>query len=176
MERVRFIVLHHTAIRIAEPESIHKWHLDNGWAGFGYNEYIRKNGDVVIGRGFSVGAQCKNYNSSSYGIALEGDFRVEKPTKEQILTLKQRVEYLKTFFPAFEGLKNHYDLVKTDCPNLNLVDFLNYSDYNFEFLLLGFQKLGIINSPQYWLDNAKVGKTCRGDYVKTLIERLAKRL
>lgn len=35
---------------------------------------------------------------------------------------------------------------------------------------------GIVNSPQYWLDNAQAGKTVKGDYVATVILRTAAKL
>jgi N-acetylmuramoyl-L-alanine amidase len=35
-------------------------------------------------------------------------------------------------------------------------------------------KVGVINSPDYWLENAVKGKTVKGEYVAILIERIAK--
>ncbi len=37
-------------------------------------------------------------------------------------------------------------------------------------------KAGVINSPDYWLENAQAGKTCRGDYVAGLIRNMAGKL
>ena len=34
-------------------------------------------------------------------------------------------------------------------------------------------KKEIINSPQYWLDNARKGKTVNGEYAAILIKRVA---
>ena len=38
------------------------------------------------------------------------------------------------------------------------------------------QQAGIIASPDYWLENAQAGKTCRGDYVAGLIRNMAGKL
>lgn len=38
------------------------------------------------------------------------------------------------------------------------------------------QQHGIMNSPDYWLQNARKGKTCEGEYVGLLIQRLAEKL
>lgn len=35
------------------------------------------------------------------------------------------------------------------------------------------QSKGIVNSPEYWLKNAKAGRTVNGEYAATLIERVA---
>lgn len=35
---------------------------------------------------------------------------------------------------------------------------------------------GVINSPQYWIDNAKPGKMCDGAYVQALIANMAKKI
>lgn len=38
------------------------------------------------------------------------------------------------------------------------------------------QQQGIMNSPDYWLDNARKGKKCEGEYVGLLFIRLAEKL
>lgn len=72
------IILHHAAASSADVQTIHKWHLGRGWAGIGYNFYIRKDGSVYQGRGWDkVGAHCSGYNSTSIGICFEGNYEVE---------------------------------------------------------------------------------------------------
>ena len=60
-DKVDIIFIHHTASKTATPEQIHEWHQK--FRGFGYNEYIRKDGKVYIGRGDHIGAQTANHNS-----------------------------------------------------------------------------------------------------------------
>jgi N-acetylmuramoyl-L-alanine amidase len=175
--KVKNIVLHHPMAKFASVQDIHKWHLQNGWNGFGYNEYIRKNGDIYIGRGMNIGAQVANNNSTTYGICLEGDFRSELPTQEQILSLGQSIEFLERRFPNYTGLKNHWEYGNSDCPSMDLVTYF-YGRYDRQ-LEKALEKLffaKVINLPTYWRNNAKRGGQCEGEYVRELILNIASRL
>lgn len=46
--------------------------------------------------------------------------------------------------------------------------------YDFDYALNKLVVKGIINSPDYWNQNAQAGKTCNGDYVRKLITALGK--
>jgi hypothetical protein len=177
MAKVKYIVLHHIDAVKAEPEQIHKWHLKNGWRGFGYNEYIRKDGTLVVGRGYNIGAQCKGWNSQSYGIALEGKFSIEEPTREQIITLHESIDFLKIRFPNLEGIKNHYELVNTECPAINLVEFLNEFDYDFYKILMRCKARGVINSEMYWFNKVDLTKDfyalVNPEYLRKLFENIS---
>lgn len=117
---VQYIILHHLEAITATPEEIHQWHLDKGWAGFGYNEYIRKDGTVYIGRGDQIGAQCQDYNSKSYGIACEGNYMIEKEMpKAQYDSLIERLKYHKNRMPALIKIDGHKAFVNTSCPGDN---------------------------------------------------------
>ena len=117
LDKVRYIVLHHTASTKATPEDIHRWHLNRGWSGFGYNEYIRKDGSVYIGRGDNVGAHTANMNSISYGICLEGNYDEEKEmSKAQLDALVERIKYNITRFENLKGVARHKAFVNTSCP------------------------------------------------------------
>lgn len=120
LEKVEYIALHHAEAFTASAENIHKWHLKNGWSGAGYNEYIRKNGDVIIMRGDNIGAQCDKMNSTTYGICVEGDY--EKGTKmpdAQFNSLVQRIMYNKPRFPNLKSVEPHSALNATKCPGKN---------------------------------------------------------
>lgn len=115
-EAVIYQVVHHLKAKFATPEDIHKWHLDNGWSGAGYNEYIKKDGTVYILRGDNVGSHCKGFNSVSYGIALEGDYDTESTIPiEQYNSLIKRLKYHSGRFPK-ATIVGHKELVSTDCP------------------------------------------------------------
>ena len=117
LSNIQYIVVHHAEAVTASPEEIHKWHLNNGWSGFGYNEYIRKDGTVYIGRGDNVGAQCLGYNSISYGICCEGNYDVENiMPKEQQASLVERLKYHKQRLANLKKIVGHRDLYATDCP------------------------------------------------------------
>lgn len=178
-----FIAVHHLDALNATIEEIHIWHLEKGWSGCGYNEYIRKDGTVYIGRGMHIGAHTQNFNHCSYGIALEGNFNIENPTQEQLNSLVERIKYLKESFPSKVRVIGHYGLNNTDCPGKNFplakITTLTAeirSDTELENALKDLQQYLIINSPEYWKVNAKPNKTCNGEYVRQLIINVANTL
>lgn len=119
-KKIQFIILHHRCGN-GDVVSIHEQHKRQGWAGIGYHFYIRKDGIIYTGRPTKyVGSHCKGNNSCSLGICLEGDFRKEKPTKEQIKALKELVKDLKSEFPTIRKVMHHSELYPTACPVVNL--------------------------------------------------------
>lgn len=178
LNNVKYIILHSIDAVAATPEQIHEWHLKNGWSGFGYNEYIRKDGSVFIGRGDNIGAQCQGYNSKSYGIACEGDYDTEtEMPKEQLKSLIARIKYNKARFKNLVEIVPHSKLFATSCPAkyfpLNVVlGSINVITLPDAIKIL--QEHGIINSPQYWEDVASNKVQANGDYVASLIQNIAR--
>lgn len=123
--KVLLVVLHHRAGN-GNIESIHTQHLKNGWAGIGYHFYIRKDGTVYEGRPITyVGSHCKGNNSCSIGVCLEGDFRKEVPTVEQLRAIKDVYALVKKTYKNIYKMVNHRDLFKTSCPCVDLVKLVN---------------------------------------------------
>lgn len=119
LAKVGLVFLHHITATTATPQQIHQWHLDNGWNGFGYNEYIKKDGTVYIGRGDHIGAHVHGYNSKSYGIAVEGNYEVEKDMPQaQFNSLIDRIKHHKHRLPKGDLIKvlPHDTFSKTACP------------------------------------------------------------
>lgn len=117
---IRIIILHHRG-GTGDMESIHAQHLKQGWAGVGYNYYIRFSGVVYQGRDLKyIPSHCANNNSKSIGICLEGDFRKQQPTKLQMDALRELVKELKATYPNINKVLNHNDLYATQCPVLDL--------------------------------------------------------
>ena len=176
LNKVFFIILHHVDIEYATPEQIHQWHLENGWSGAGYNEYIRKDGTVVIMRGDHIGAQCKNLNSKSYGIALEGNYDKETiMPPAQFKALVERLKFHKKRLPNNIEIVPHSKFSNTSCPgkylNLDLIKqsvYKIHDVYTLEDNVEYFSKF-IPITPAYWLKYARPGETCRGDYAAGLI-------
>jgi hypothetical protein len=120
-DNVHNIIIHHIEATTATPEQIHQWHLNNGWIGAGYNEYIRKDGTVYILRGDNIGAHCadgkSNFNNSSYGIAVEGNYEVEKDIPiAQYQALVERIKFHKTRFKNLKKIGGHGEFIPTKCP------------------------------------------------------------
>lgn len=157
LDSVKYIVLHHPEAVTATPDEINQWHLENGWSGgFGYNEYIRKDGTVYIGRGDNIGAQCQNYNSKSYGIGCEGNYKVETEMPEvQKLAVIARIKFNKPRFPNYQLTAPHSQFVKTECPGkyfpmVEILRRIEVVNVTVDEALALQVAAGIINSPEYW--------------------------
>lgn len=134
LDNVKYIILHHPEAEMASPEQIHQWHLENDWAGFAYNEYIRKDGTVIIGRGDFIGAQCAGMNSSSYGICCEGNYEVETTMPEaQLKSVIERIAFNKARFKNYKCTAPHSQFGSTACPGkyFPLARILKESEVNF---------------------------------------------
>lgn len=121
------IILHHQAGKGQTVKQIHEYHKNKlGWAGIGYHFFIDFNGNIFEGRPINtIGAHCNGNNSKSIGICLEGDFRYDKPTNEQIKSLKELVSYIKEKYPSIGNrVLNHNDLYKTLCPVVDLKNMI----------------------------------------------------
>lgn len=126
--KLRLIILHHRAGH-GDVFSIHQSHKKRGWAGIGYHFYITSDGEIFKGRPVQfVGSHCRGNNESSIGICLEGDFRGEEPTAEQIESLNYLVLSLAKDYPQIKRVLNHNDLYKTICPARNLKALLEGVD------------------------------------------------
>jgi hypothetical protein len=179
LSKVLFIVLHHPAAFTATPEQIHRWHINNGWSGAGYNEYIRKDGTVVIMRGDNVGAQCENMNSKSYGMCCEGDYDIEtKMPDVQFNSLVERLKYHKARLPNLKEIGPHKRFGNTTCPGkyfpLQQVIAALEKDNEFDNALKTWQAKGDMASPDYWAKNAVKGGLCKGEFVRQLIINASK--
>ena len=110
------IILHHTGCEYATPEEIHQWHKNNGWAGIGYNYYVRKDGTIYYCRPLEyVPAHCSGYNTCSIGVCFEGNFEYEYVNQTQINSGIDIVNYLRNTY-NLSNVGKHNDYNATDCP------------------------------------------------------------
>lgn len=120
------IVIHHIGLADVDASAaeIHRWHLANGWSGIGYHYVIHKNGMIERGRPRdTVGAHTYNYNESSIGIVLDGNFEDSMPTEAQIeraAMLVAALSHIYNICPDDNNLLGHRDLNSTLCPGKNL--------------------------------------------------------
>jgi N-acetyl-anhydromuramyl-L-alanine amidase AmpD len=113
-----YIILHHRA-GDGNVESLHAQHLDEGWAGIGYNYYVRKDGVIYIGRPENAqGANCTGYNAKSISICAEGNFELEEMNELQKNAI---IEIGKDIYRRYGILfvKGHKELIATACPGKN---------------------------------------------------------
>ena len=111
------IVVHHIGMANNDDvsaETVHQWHLNNGWSGIGYHFLIRKDGTIEEGRPLgTVGAH-------TVGINLVGNFESAVPTEAQKTAAAHLIASLCTVYqldPVWEStVKGHCDLNATACP------------------------------------------------------------
>jgi len=121
-----YIIVHHTAHENDVPIStIRDWHVKgNGWRDVGYHYYIRKTGEIEVGRmEHDSGAHCQNdrMNHRSIGVCLSGDFTKQELTKKQIDSIKKLIISLKRRYNIKKVL-GHKDVkgAKTLCPGFDV--------------------------------------------------------
>lgn len=113
------VVLHHAGVSSCIVEDIHRWHLENGWAGIGYHYFVSKLGGIYAGRPEdTVGAHVEGHNSVTIGVCAEGDYTKDTmpPTQKKAI-----VELLKDLLTRYPGvaIKRHSDYNATECPGPN---------------------------------------------------------
>jgi len=114
--KTTYIVLHHAAAKKCTVQDIHRWHLNNGWSGIGYQFFVDKQGQIFEGRPlYTMGAQCAGFNDCSIGICAEGDFMTESMTDSQKIAIAQLLQYVKGVYPH-AVIMGHKELKPTDCP------------------------------------------------------------
>jgi N-acetylmuramoyl-L-alanine amidase len=89
------ILLHHSGVsrelNNEQFDAINGYHERLGWGMIGYQYVIEPNGDIKKGRHENQrGAHCyqEDMNIKSIGICLTGNFDIEKPTIQQLESLK----------------------------------------------------------------------------------------
>lgn len=113
------IILHHAESKKCTADDIHRWHLNNGWAGIGYHFFIRKDGSIYRGRPEDVvGSHAKGSNSDSIGICFEGSYMTETMPDAQLKAGQELVSYLKGKY-GITKVQRHKDVCSTNCPGTN---------------------------------------------------------
>ena len=119
LNKPSMIIIHHAAHSSGTTKDIHRWHLENGWSGFGYHFLVTKDGKVHRGRPENaIGAHLKGYNTRSLGICLQGNYDVENLSKIQFKALIDLCQYLCDKY-SISTIKGHRELKATNCPGLN---------------------------------------------------------
>lgn len=115
------IVAHHTAAEECDAETIHRWHLSNGWSGCGYHFIVRCDGSIERGRPMDkIGAHCTNHNSDSIGVCFEGNFQEQQMSIEQLHAGQELFGYLLDLYDLdSNAIVRHKDLMATSCPGKN---------------------------------------------------------
>lgn len=133
------IILHHADAKGCSAEDIHRWHLNNGWAGAGYHFLVRKDGKIYRLRPEDkVGAHAYGANYNSIGICFEGNYMEEDMPEVQKEAGKELVAYLKDKY-GITTVQRHRDVCATSCPG---------DKFPFEEIANSEKKEEIISKPQ----------------------------
>lgn len=113
------LVLHNADASKCTVEDVHRWHLNNGWAGIGYHYFVRKDGKIYKGRPDNmIGSHALHHNTNTLGICAEGKYNTETMPEAQKESLKWLVGYLKGKYNITK-VYGHRELMATDCPGKN---------------------------------------------------------
>jgi N-acetylmuramoyl-L-alanine amidase len=126
LENVDGIALHHMDHPTADIYAVERWHkeFDNGtWAGFGYNYWIDKKGNIYEGRGLNQGAAVENNNSHIISIGFQGGYHPhpnfvcdkEMPTA-QFEAGVWLIKKLMKDIPSIKTVHGHKYWNNTTCP------------------------------------------------------------
>lgn len=146
---VDVLVVHHTAIPvrgdgrrpIERMRALYEYHAKNrGWGDIGYHFVIDEEGQIYEGRNggrYVVGGHVYCANVGSIGIALMGNFESEKPTPQQVRSLKWLMTDLADVYDinlqrsvSYHGkrmdpIQGHSGLISTACPGYFLRETLS---------------------------------------------------
>ncbi|MBI5155707.1 N-acetylmuramoyl-L-alanine amidase, partial [Candidatus Peregrinibacteria bacterium] len=138
--RVRLLVVHHTAMKVSgdmrsgveRVRALYEYHTNSrGWGDIGYHYLVDETGRIYEGKAggpMVVGGHAYCNNVGSIGIAMLGNFDLEKPTQEQVRAVQWLLRHLAEVYDMpldrsvrFHGeimspIVGHRDLLSTDCP------------------------------------------------------------
>lgn len=118
----QYIIIHHTEEIGWNIYDTNDYHISLGWEGIGYNYFIEEDGTVFEGRGMKIGAHTRGMNKISIGICLSGNFDIEFPRQEQLISLKKLCTFfMKKYNISIERVIGHREVEnsKKSCPGTN---------------------------------------------------------
>ena len=135
IKKIEEIILHCSATkegRDYSPLDVHRWHLDRGWIGCGYNFIITRDGTIWECRPEnSIGAHCTGHNTKSIGICYIGGLDEkgnpkDTRTTEQKKSLLELVRYLmEKYNLTTDKIHCHNEYANKACPCFKIFDFRN---------------------------------------------------
>lgn len=147
--KVKLLVVHHTAIEYGTDDrsgaermrALYAYHANNrGWGDIGYHYVIDEEGQIYEGKAGGpgvVGGHAYCNNVGTLGIALMGNFEVQKPTQIQmknlqwlLMTLAERYDIDLGNSVTFHGetlppVVRHRDLLSTTCPGYYVAETID---------------------------------------------------
>lgn len=113
------IIIHHAAASGVDAQTIHSWHLSNGWSGIAYHYYVRKDGSIYRGRPEEMqGGHTSGENYHTIGICFEGNFETDIMPDAQFTAGQWLVADILTRYVGI-AVTAHRDWNATACPGAN---------------------------------------------------------
>ncbi len=107
-----------------DANTVDEWHKQRGWSGIGYHFFIKRDGQIELGRPLEKsGAHTKGHNKNSIGICYAGGVDSEmipedNRTSAQIASLLLLLRLLKNMFPT--AIRHgHRDFSPKACPSFD---------------------------------------------------------
>ena len=128
LSQITGITVHHSASTTWTAEDFARYHVNSkGWPAMGYTYVIEKNGDIIQANPLNLITyhQGAGNNTGELGIVLSGNFDIEQPTTEQMISLKKLIDYSRKTLPNYLPVTGHRDHKATACPGKNLYDKLH---------------------------------------------------
>lgn len=122
-----------------------------------------------------------NENSIGVEICLNADGEFDQAV---VNTLDLTQHLMERHSIPIDRVVRHFDASRTICPRtMSANDWARWWDFKrtlaemtdeeLKQAVLVFEQNGLIDSPEYWLENARRGKTINGEYAAILIKRVA---
>ncbi len=100
------------------------WHKQRGWSGVGYHFFIKKNGDVQVGRNINkTPAAQRGHNRGTIAICLHGLLE-ERFTIQQFISLKKLCKEIDDAYRGRVTFHPHNQVAAKACPVFNIYEVL----------------------------------------------------
>lgn len=125
IDEIKLLVIHHSATLDGDAFAFARYNVEvRNWVGSSYHYVIKRNGVIQFACDLeNISPHVGMYNRQGLGICLVGDFREQKPTTQQIQSLKLLVPNLMKFLNLeSKSVKGHKELsnTSTECPVINM--------------------------------------------------------
>lgn len=132
LKQIDVIVIHHTATpAVRGPKFVHrvaKYHVNTrGYPGIAYHYMIGPGGVIYRTNNLTtVSSHTYMNNTRGIGVCLTGNFMKQKPTDEQLRSLKWLVDHIRDILHTDIVVEPHYNMPhnKTACPGKTYLDWL----------------------------------------------------
>lgn len=156
-KEIDLLLVHHTAVQVSGDtrsgveriRALYAYHAQNrGWGDIGYHYLIDEEGQIYEGKAggkYVVGGHAYCNNVNTIGVALLGNFEVEKPSQDQMKALQWLLSDLGDTYnidlddnASFHGelfsspILGHGDVLSTACPGFYVRQTLSQVRKNVE--------------------------------------------